>query len=355
MSQFLRQLLRARGVMLNALFYLLLPLVLVGIFLNDENWGKPLLFLKGYASLFVTSFSIGIAHSFVYGVIFERTRSWLQRSRLSMLFHLLAVVIATRIGIEMTAWLHAIVYGRGAVPAIRDDLTPSAYFVSAVIVATACVVMAIQESRRQAEAKVQAARQETMRAQLSALQARTDPHFLFNSLNTVAGLIEEDPRKAEQAIERLSAMFRYTLEGSRRDLVPLSEELEMATAYLENETLRFGERLRHRMSVTDEARDWPVPPLTLQPLLENAVLHGVSRRREGGQIDIDARIVGERLELSVCDDGPGSDPASNGSGGALRELGERLNLLFEEGFVLEHGPAAAGYRVRILLPRRVEA
>jgi two-component system sensor histidine kinase AlgZ len=200
------------------------------------------------------------------------------------------------------------------------------------------------------------ARHEALAAQVQALQARLQPHFLFNCLNTVASLIEEDPKRAEAVVEKLSDLFRYTLEAGRRESVPLADEIEFVESYLEIEALRLGPRLRAALHVDPAALREEVPPLVLQPAVENAVLHGIAPRREGGRLEIRAERRAQSVALRVEDDGPGpGSSAHRGSGTALADLRRRLQLLHGEAAGLEIGRSASGgFRVEITLPAAPE-
>jgi two-component system sensor histidine kinase AlgZ len=225
--------------------------------------------------------------------------------------------------------------------------------VSAVMVALA----RFRDRVRDAELREVRARHEALAAQIQALQARLEPHFLFNSLNTVASLIEDDPRRAEQAVERLAELLRHTLAASRQRFVPLRDELSATVGYLELEALRHGERLRFALRVEPGAEQARVPPLVLQPLVENAVLHGIAARREGGQLEVRAARSGARLTLEVEDDGPGpgGSPQKRGSGSALRDLSERLRILYGAAAALDHGKGAlGGFCVRVSFPATPE-
>jgi two-component system, LytTR family, sensor histidine kinase AlgZ len=168
-----------------------------------------------------------------------------------------------------------------------------------------------------------------LEARLEALQARTNPHFLFNSLNTVMELVASDPELAEETLARLAAIYRYALEGAERKLVLLQDELDAVRDYLEVERARFGDRLRYEIEVAPGAASVKVPPMLVQPLVENAVLHGVGRRVEGGGVRLSARTEAGALELVVCDDGAPSDaPKHRGAGTSLRNIAERLRLLY---------------------------
>ena len=167
-------------------------------------------------------------------------------------------------------------------------------------------------------------------AELRALKAQVNPHFLFNTLNTIAQLIHTDSDKAEATVERLAEMFRYVLNGSERQWVPMAEALSFLDSYLEIERARFGERLRVTREIAPEALEVPVPSLILQPLVENAIRHG-----QGGDGSIDltvcVRAHGEEVEISVADRGPGM-PAhhriGDGPGHGLRNVNQRLRRTY---------------------------
>jgi LytS/YehU family sensor histidine kinase len=142
-------------------------------------------------------------------------------------------------------------------------------------------------------------------ARLLALKAQLQPHFLFNALNTVSVLMREDADAADDVLVRLSALLRRTLDSSAKHEVPLREELELVEAYLEIERVRFSNRFAYSIDVAAEALDAPVPPLILQPLVENAIRHGIARRIAAGRIEIAAARRNGRLQLTVRDDGPG--------------------------------------------------
>jgi two-component system LytT family sensor kinase len=172
-------------------------------------------------------------------------------------------------------------------------------------------------------------------AELKALEAQINPHFLFNTLNTIAALTHTDPALAEAMIERLAEMFRYVLAGSERGLVPLEEELAFVDGYLEIERARFGERLHTTREVAQEALDVPVPSLILQPLVENAVRHG---QGADGSVDLTIRVwlQGDEVAIAVADRGPGMPPrhgVAEGQGVGLRNVDERLRKTYTE----EHG------------------
>ncbi|MET0403582.1 MAG: histidine kinase [Cystobacter sp.] len=190
-----------------------------------------------------------------------------------------------------------------------------------------------------------------LEAQLSALQARIQPHFFFNSLNTVASLISENPELAERTLERLAELFRYALDSGKSRFVTVERELDMTRDYLAIQTARYGARLRTHLSVEEEVTGLPLPPLVLQPLVENAILHGMNRR-EGVSVQVLVRREAASLHLEVIDDGPGPGASEHqGTQTGVKDLRERLRLLYDEQGTLTLEPVErGGCRARITLP-----
>lgn len=164
-------------------------------------------------------------------------------------------------------------------------------------------------------------------AELRALQARIHPHFLFNALNALYGSIPREAAAARRAVLHLAEIFRYLLKGEG-GLIPLQRELEIAEAYLEIESLRLGERLAWSLDVPPETRRVLIPVLSLQPLVENAVRHGVAPFDNGGEVVVQARLLQDRCRISVIDTGPGFAPPAGGEGIGLHNVRRRLTLHF---------------------------
>jgi two-component system LytT family sensor kinase len=188
-------------------------------------------------------------------------------------------------------------------------------------------------------------------AELKALRTQVDPHFLFNTLNTIADLISANPQQAERMTERLAECFRYALAKHSRDLSTLDEELDFARHYLEIEQVRFGDRLRVQLSRGDALGSEAIPSLLLQPLLENAIRHGLAPVREGGSVSVQAHREGERLHLSIEDDGVGIRTDSR-TGVGLRNVQERLRSLYAHAaeFLIGERPGGRGTRITIVIP-----
>jgi signal transduction histidine kinase len=192
------------------------------------------------------------------------------------------------------------------------------------------------------------ARGKATAAQLAALQARMNPHFLFNALNTVASLLRSNPRAAEHVVVNLSDVLRQTLERSATTVGTVQEELDYVRKYVELEQERWGSRLRVEWDIADAARDCRLPPLVLQPLVENALRHGAGSRIEGGTIRITVRLA-DALIVRVDDDG-GGFPARWTEGTGLGNLRERLQTLYGTDGTLEIDSDATGARVTVTVP-----
>jgi len=189
-------------------------------------------------------------------------------------------------------------------------------------------------------------------ARLMALQARIQPHFLFNSLNSVLGLIRFEPIRAEKVLENLAELFR-SLMVEQRSLVPLDQELELARAYADIEAIRLGDRLKINWHCADAPSDALVPSLILQPLLENAVLHGIEPAKEGGEIDINIFRKHDRMVLTVRNPVIDAAPTRDGNHIALENIRERLDLLFDAEAKLTYSTTKGEFVVQVELPFRI--
>jgi len=165
-------------------------------------------------------------------------------------------------------------------------------------------------------------------ARLSSLESRIHPHFLFNTLNSIAALIPTDPQLAEDTVGKLASLLRFSLNANHSGLVPLNQELKIVRDYLEIEKTRFGPRLSYEISVPATLDDVKVPPLALQSLVENSVKHVVSQRNQGAMIQIAASQDANRILLEVLDDGPGFSLDAITPEHGLGNLIARLELLF---------------------------
>ena len=210
---------------------------------------------------------------------------------------------------------------------------------------------AVTSALRERELEHERARKMAIEARLASLEARLQPHFMFNTLNAISALIQEDPDEAERTVERLAALLRFSLDATERGVVPLEHELKIVTDYVEIERTRFGARLDYAIDVAPEVAGAEVPPLTLQPLVENSVKHAIAPRPTGGRLRIEAAIDGDRLRLSVWDDGPGFTADAMRPGHGLDTLRARLAARFSADAGLSIARRDNGMLVTVLLPR----
>ncbi len=188
-------------------------------------------------------------------------------------------------------------------------------------------------------------------ARLQALQARIRPHFLFNSINTVSSLIHRHPERAEEALLDLADLFRANLREERKH-IPLGEELALTRQYLQVEALRLGERLQQRWQIEEGVADLLIPPLILQPLVENAVYHGIEPRPQGGCVAIGAWCEGRWLYLRVENPVAALEPGGHqGNRMALENIAQRLQVHYGQQASLERRRGEGVFVVTIRLPR----
>jgi hypothetical protein len=200
--------------------------------------------------------------------------------------------------------------------------------------------------------KMSEARQHATEARLKLLEAQLEPHMLFNTLANLRALIAVDPVRAQAMLDRLIAFLRATLGASRVPLHPLSAEFERVADYLALMGVRLGPRLQASLDLPESLRNHPVPPLLLQPLVENSIRHGIEPQVQGGRITVNADRDGDALVLEVRDTGAGlSAPSSSGTRFGLQQVRERLAALHGDRATLTLAPAPGGGTLaRITLP-----
>lgn len=186
-------------------------------------------------------------------------------------------------------------------------------------------------------------------ARLQALQARIRPHFLFNSLNAVLSLVRSDPKRAEHALENMADLFR-ALMGNASQLVQLEDEVAITRAYLELEQLRLGDRLQVTWHINKMPADALIPPLVIQPLVENAVYHGIEPQPEGGEISLNIYLSSDKVHIVVRNPIAADASRHKGNRIALANIRERLLLHFDLDAQLKLEPLGAVYQVHIAIP-----
>jgi two-component system sensor histidine kinase AlgZ len=232
-------------------------------------------------------------------------------------------------------------------PQLPRGLSPGWWLLRNLLVAAVLTGIVLRNFYLQHQLRQQE-RQELL-SRLESLRARIRPHFLFNTLNSIASLIMSRPEAAEQAIEDLAELFRASLQEAQH-ATTVADELRLCKLYLGIEQLRLGDRLRVRWDIDDGVRSQPMPSLVLQPLVENAVYHGISRLAEGGEIAVSVRLDGRRVAAGVENPVSGQAPRAEGNRMALANIEQRLQALYgtEGRLQVEHLPGR--YRVRLLYP-----
>jgi len=248
---------------------------------------------------------------------------------------LAVLLISGGLAYAQTAYWQSLSLGEGGNPARPAVLA----------VAGAALLLGYFELRSRAFSPAQA------EARLAALNARIRPHFLFNTLNAVLSLIRAQPQRAEAALESLSDLFRAAMRDPGA-LVSLADEIELGKQYLELEHLRLGERLAVDWQIGPVSLEQPIPPLMLQPLLENAVYHGIEPTPEGGTVRIAIEQRGEELQIAIANPTAGRAQHAVGNQMAVANIRERLALYYDLEARLEIETGEHHYEVRISLPCR---
>lgn len=252
--------------------------------------------------------------------------------------------------------------GKGLAELIDNRNAVNQSLVVAAAIALLMYLVSSSAERRVAQAMEKAKQQELIastarllaEARLRALQAQIEPHFLYNTLANVVSLIGPQPAKAQHMLERFIDYLRASLAASRSDEATLGSEARLIAAYLDVLAVRMGERLRYRIEVPDALRQFAIAPMLLQPVVENAISHGLEPKVEGGEIVVSARQEGDHLILQISDTGVGlgsTMSAKPGGGVGLSNLRERLRSLYGGAArveLLENQPC--GMTVRLMLP-----
>ncbi len=283
------------------------------------------------------------------------------RLPLTLLAHLGGAAVFVALHLGLLIGFHRLVAATHPFPSGHQLLHRYVFYIGmemSVYAAIVVVVMLLEARREAAERSVTAARLErsVAAARLESLQAQIRPHFLFNTLNALAVLARRgDGAAVDHAIGDLGELLRASFDSPGRHVITLREELELVERYLGLQRIRFPDRLEVHWDVSDEAKSAHVPALLVQPLVENAIEHGLTTSR-GGQVRVSARRSGDRLEVAVSDDGPGFGAGSGErlGGVGLANTRERLALLYGTEATLECGDApGGGGDVRIRLPWRM--
>lgn len=191
-------------------------------------------------------------------------------------------------------------------------------------------------------------------AEIQAFRSQINPHFLFNSLNSISSLCGSNPAGARRMTEQLAGFFRTTVRAGSRELVQLRDEIELIEQYLAIEAIRFGERLETRMSIDSSTVDCLVPPLTLQPLVENAIRHGIAHRLDGGRVQITSKLYDDLMTIRVINDTDPDRVVKPGEGIGINNVRERLRQTFEGRSSVHVEEQGETFTVTLRLPVRRE-
>jgi signal transduction histidine kinase len=305
----------------------------------------------------VTLAVIAMAVRFPLGQASWRRRIWLHLLAALVVAYVATVLMVIGFSLLGGSWGGWGALGRDAArwTAIRLHVSLVTY---AVIAAVTQALMA-RRAARERELALARAEGQLARARLQALTAQIRPHFLFNTLHTIGQLWRAGRSEAADALlDHLGALFHRVQDTTSRAEIPLAEELEMVGDYLAIEEVRFRDRMRVVVEAAPDALECAVPPLILQPIVENALRHGISASSSASVVEVHASVAAGRLHLHVRDDGPGmsAPPARPGSGTGLRNTWERLAQLYGKraSLVIDSAPGG-GTTVHIELPARREA
>jgi two-component system, LytTR family, sensor kinase len=319
-----------RQDLLRTFFFCLIITVIIAagfIYSQPEHWKEAL-----YSS-FIYSMSIGFSIHFLMGFVFHREKplTGVVRNAVLLILFLLGGLIGSEVGvgIQMVTLGYRFTW--------NDQVRLlSMNFVLAALFGTIAVTYFTLRGRvermaaqlREKELNEERLTRTKMEAELQALQAKINPHFLFNTLNSIASLISENPKAAESTVEKLSELFRYTLKSAEKNTVTVAEELHIVRTYLEIEKVRFGERLRYDITCDDAVREFMIPALIIQPLVENSIKHGIASEIQGGNIRVEVAREDGKCLISVIDNGKGVVDVKNVGGFGLRSIEERLQLRY---------------------------
>ncbi len=274
-----------------------------------------------------------------------KLRGWLERAGKTRAFVLaFLLLVGLSLVIAELAWqLPARLVGINVIGSKHADFLVRTLAISAIFIALAMRYLYVSsEWRRSIVLEAQ--------ARISALQALIRPHFLFNSMNTIASLTRTDPRQAEEAVEDLSDLLRASLSGTR-DRTSLKEELEVAAIYQRIEKLRLGDRLNVRWDIAELPMRARIPSLTIQPLIENAIYHGIELLPDGGDVVVSGKREGKYLQIAVSNPvAPGKSRGKDGNKMALANIRQRFELAYGNRAGIDVDDSNERYTVTLRFP-----
>jgi len=348
------------SVLRNLLFTAILcAIVIAVIVLFSLGMGHRITW-KMLAEVATFSLLIGYTQHYLYKITITLAR---RRQRLApLLMHPMMLGVALPIAAIYVGYVLAVSLLTGTLWLNVSENWRGFVFASCVTIAIGWLLWEAIEATRKNEverreraelqANVDRAERERTTAELKALRAQVEPHFLYNTLSNVVSLIEREPATAKYMTERLIGYLRHTLDASRRENATVGDELAIIADYLEILRLRMGERLWYEVAADDATRALPLSPMLLQTLVENAIKHGLEPKIEGGRITVSAVVQDGRLNIVVEDTGLGFGVATDtaGSGSGLANVRGRLKAIYGDAARLSIEQPEAGTRIRLSLP-----
>jgi len=330
------------------------------IYVSQQLWDKPVSWTLAIRRSFKEFYSYAFLS---LGVLWLCKRWWSLNGMRWFLPHMAAAILIAFAHVTLVSWLEAgeISVQNGQVLTFSHLFGKLAvnYTISNLfkywILVLGHLGWQYYRSYRERERQAAALATELVQARLQALRMQINPHFLFNTLHTISSLIHSQPETADRMIARLSELLRSTLDHGETQEVPLREEIDFLKRYLEIEQLRFADRLAVTFDIGAQTEELLVPHLILQPLVENALRHGLEPREEPGRVEISSRVIeGNSLELKVCDDGVGlsanGQPLDRGGIG-LKNIRSRLTHLYGKAQSFEiHNVPGGGVEAIVRLP-----
>lgn len=267
--------------------------------------------------------------------------------------HCASAAVAAAAWTGLAAAIFAVLPVAGTITSALPALFAMGFVLYLLAVASYYVVLAVEDARK-AEAREAEARVLAGKSELRALKAQINPHFLYNSLNSISALTSIDPARARAMCVALADFLRLTLGMGEKAVIPLRDELGLLEKYCAIEKVRFGDRLTLQEEVDEETRDCLLPPLLLQPLFENAVVHGIAQMAEGGWIRLRAARNGDRLSLTVENSWDPEAGSSRKNGVGLRNVQRRLEARYGNEAQLQASAEENVFRVRLQFPAETE-
>jgi sensor histidine kinase YesM len=296
---------------------------------------SPLSYFTAIAMCVASAFGIQIFESLTEVYLFPKFDGFSRGKKLT--YRMMSSLLAHILGWLLPIWISSVITGLELFQ-WQIFLWLGIFIIAVVIIHSFHMMVSFYRELREKDVLEEKLRTLAAQAEVKALRAQINPHFLFNSLNTIASLVDSDPLKAEESVERLADIFRYALSASDREFVTLRDELEFIDSYLEIEKARFGARLEITIDISPNILDIGIPSLILQPLVENSIKHGSGGNGEM-RIAVSGHMNGEIVQLAIKDEGRGiPEQIKQGiytTGTGLRNVSERLNRTYGEKYSLE--------------------